>query len=296
MKQLFTALLLICVGFVCTAAGVFEQVPAASSAICTINVAEVLKRPEVNKVLNTREALEGQLEFAKKAGCDIRDINSAVIVIWDDNRTAVLLKLNKTIDVAAAVKKFQNAEKSMVGKVAYYAINSGSVSQLSGDLVAFASPEDMPSFLAAAKGMPENLKVLAAKLAGNDAPISWMVFGGKNINFSGNASYGFAGKDKKDHIIAADIVFRKEKNAQQFAMMAPMYSGMFSGMFFGNDPELGAEVVKNFRVSDSGKTVRMSIYLPAALVDRITVYAQDQGAKQLKNIENSAFPATTKEQ
>jgi hypothetical protein len=75
-----------------------------------------------------------------------------------------------------------------------------------------------------------------------------------------------------------------------------MYSGMFSGMIFGNDPELGAEVVKNFRVSDSGKTVSMSIYLPAALVDKITVYAQDQAVKQLKTIDNTPAPATTKEQ
>ena len=62
-------------------------------------------------------------------------------------------------------------------------------------------------------------------------------------------------------------------------------------MFFGADPNLGADVVKNFRVSDSGKTVKLSIYLPAALVDRITVYAKDQGQKQLKQIEPSALPA-----
>ena len=296
MKQLFTALLLICFCFVCSASGVFEQVPADSNVVCKINVAEVLKRPEVNKVLNTKEALEGQLEFAKNAGCSIKDIECAVIVMWQDNRTAVLLKLNKSISVEAAVKKFQSADKKLVGKAAYYAINSGAVSQLSGDLVAFASPEDMPVFLAAAKGIPENLKTLAAKFAGKNAPIAWMVFGGKGIKFSGNASYGFTGRNNNDHIIASDIVFRKEKNAQQFAMMAPMYSGMFSGMLFGNAPELGAEVVKHFNVNISGKTVSLSMHLPAALVDKITVYAQDQGVKQLQKVENSASPAIRKEQ
>ena len=296
MKQLFTALLLICVCVVCSAAGVFEQVPASSSTICAVNVAELLRRPEVNKVLNTKEALEGQLEFASKAGCNITDIESAVIAIWEENRTAVLLKLNKSIDVEAAVKKFQSAEKKSVGEAVYYVINSGTISQLSGDLVVFASPQDMASFLSAPKGIPENLKTLAAKFIARNTPVAWMVFGGKSLKFSGNASYGFSGKDNNDHVIMSEIIFRKEKNAQQFAMMAPMYSGMFSGLLFGQNPELGAEVVKQFRVSNSGKTVILSINLPAALVDKVTEYAQVQGEKQLKNAVPLLDPATRKEQ
>ena len=295
MKKFFTAVLLVIICFVCSASGVFEQVPADSSVICRFDIGAVLVRPEVNKMLNTRESLETQLEFAKKAGCSISDITEAVIAIWGDNRTAVLLKLNKNVDVDAAVKKFQAADKKLAGKAAYYAINSGAVSQIAGDVVVFASPEDMTAFLASAKGLPAQLKQLSAGFDAPKAPIAWMVFGGKGIKFSGSASYNFAGKNGLDHVISADIVFRKEKEAQQFAALAPMYSGMFSGMLFGADPNLGAEVVKNFRVSDFGKTVRLSIYLPAALVDRITAYAQVQGPKQLKQIEPSTLPATTKE-
>lgn len=295
MKKFFTAILLVTVCFICNGSGVFEQVPADSSVICRINVSDVLARPEVNKVLNTKEALETQLEFAQKAGCSISDITEAVIAIWGDNRTAVLLKLNKSVDVDAAVKKFQTAEKKLAGKAAYYAINSGAVSQISGDLVAFASPEDMTAFLASPKGIPASLKELSTKFAAQSAPVAWMVFGGKGIKFSGSASYGFSGKGNNDHVISADIVFRKEKEAQQFAAIAPMYSGMFSGLLFGSDPNLGADVVRNFRVNNFGKTVRMSIYLPASLVDKITVYAQNQGQKQLNRIEPSVSTSTTKE-
>ena len=284
MKKLFFAIVvaLTCVFTIVNAGDLMSFVPADSQAVIKVDASAVFSRPEAAKVLNDPAAVAKQLEFSAKAGCSLKDLKTAVIAVGNTGNGVILLEMAKKIDVAAGLKNLQaKVAESKVGKYTIYQNDMRSaICQVSDNVIMAGSPEDVKCALTEKRGISSAMQELFSKIAvkNGDAAMAVMVFdAGKSLK--GSASYII--RKNNDHFIAGTLKFANREEAKQMSAMMPMYAGMFSGMFFGQNPELGAKVIKNFKVETSGSDVVLSINIPVALVDEISTYAAEQGKRTI---------------
>ena len=277
MKKLLFAIALV-VAAVCSsvfAGDIADYVSADSAAVVRVDAAALLNHPEVMKAINSSEALAKQLEFSAKAGCNIKDLQEAVISVGMFGDGTLALRLSKKIVIADALKKFgDDFEQIKVDKYSIFVRDSrAAVCQFADDVVVFGSVEDLKKFVAAKRGIPEALKeFIPAKEKLAPVFAAYAVDGLK-----GNASCNFSGKDKKDLLIYAEFVFKKAKEAKQFVAMLPMYTGMISGMIFADAPELAEKVMQAFKVSVVGNKVIVTLNISAALADEIASMLNELG-------------------
>ena len=257
------------------AGDISEYVSADSSVVVRVDVAALLNHPVLMNVINSSEALAKQLEFSQKAGCNIKDLQKAVISVGTCGDGTLALRLSKKIVIADALKKFGDDFKQIeAGKYQIFARDSrAAVCQFADDVIVFGSVDDLKKFVSAKRAIPEALKEFFPA-NGKFAPVftAYAVDG-----FKGNASCSFSGKDKKDLLFAAEFVFKNAKEAKKFAAMFPMYAGMFSSMIFADAQELGAKVMQAFKFSTSGNKVTVTLDISAALVDEIASMLDELG-------------------
>lgn len=279
MKKLLFAIALAVSAVFTTASAVnmFDYVPADSAAAVRIDVDALLKRPEVINALNTPEAKAKQLEFSAKTGCNIKDLQKAVIAVGDAGSGTLVLQLSKNIDLAKALKSLgdESGETRVANVVIYFKDPRTAICQLSANVIAFGAVDDLKALISGKRGVPAALKDLLPE-NGVFPPVFTAFYTGQ---IKGKASCEFAGKDQKDLLFTSVISFGKAKEAQQFVSMLPMYAGMFSSILFSSAPELGAKVVNALKYDVSAGKVSIRLLIDSELADGIGSMINEMGRK-----------------
>ena len=286
MKKLLPVFVVACiVTFNVFAGNIFDYVPAGSSAVGRVDMAVLLNCPEVKKALGDPESLAKQAEFAAKTGCNIRDISDVVICVGQKSDAVMLVQLTKAIDVASALEKYgSKAAVIPAGRFRVLKIDSkAAVCQLDSKTAAFGSSKDLVEFCKSVFGIPAELKAQISAFKNNKNTLCWLAFSEPQSGMGCVLSLGFSGKDNRDYDFNAVFSFADEQTAAQFASVTPMYAGMFSGMIFSAKPELGAEILKQLKITPAGNTIRLNLAVSAELADKIATYAKSSDVKKMLN-------------
>ena len=267
------------------AGDIFKYVPSGSIAVGRVDLKVLYSRPEVQKALNDADLTAKQAEFAAKTGCSIKDVSEAVVCINEKSKAILLIRLNKNIDAAAALNNYKKSFKVVpAGKFRILQIeNDAALCQLDSSTVALGSPADLAILGNTAFGMPESIKKYAGGVENKKDTLCWLIFCQPGSAASCMFSLNFSGSSKQDYDFNAEFIFADAKDAAQFAAMVPMYAGMFSGMFFSARPELGAEIMKNLRVTQPGNSLKINLNVPSALADKILAYSRSEDVKKMLN-------------
>ena len=279
MKKLFAAIVLLLTAVVSSASadGIFEYVPADSRVVINVDASALLTRPAVSEVLNSKEAMAKQLKFSEIAGCDIKDLQKAVVAAGDTGKGVVIFSLSKKIDVPAALKKSGVifTPEQVGGKTIYARDKRSAVCQMADNVVIFGAPDDLKALINGKCGIPADLSGYLSGQKGT-SPV-WAAFTADNLR--GFASLNFAGKEQTDILFAANIEVSRAEDVPQVAAMVQMYAAMFSGIAFSGAPELGEKMVKSLQVNTQGKTITLSLLIPAALAEEVAGYVNECGRK-----------------
>ena len=208
MKKLFFAIVF-AVSAVFTAAiagNMFDWVAYDSQAVIRFDAAELLKRPEAVNFLNSSEAMAKQLAFSSKTGCDIKDLQKAVLCSGGNGKGTLVLKFGKKIDLPAALKGLgADFATSKTGKYTIYTRDErSSVCQLADDLIAFGAQSDLKALITEKRGLPAEFAKFAP--ANGSYPPVWAAFDIEGV--TGTASCTFTGKDNLDQLLSAGLIFK----------------------------------------------------------------------------------------
>jgi len=275
-----------------------------------IDVGRLLKHPALGSVLADQDAAKANADL-EQMGLSLQHI-SGIAVFSDGKLNGLMIRftpgcgIRERLDASPHGEGFSVAAMQVNGRRIYRVSSAGrnesGYCTFVGDDLLLCSEEQqtLDKYFALAKLPKKSAEKFAAEAGTvvlwgfwrNDEPAPTPREGEpvEGRVESMTASLDFAGEKKSDIVISTDIHCNTANYAAMLGMMIPGYLSVGSGIAFADAPELGEELLKNFKSSPKGNTLRLSLRLSERIVDHLTRFS----TRMVKDQINP--PAAGKEQ
>ena len=266
-----------------------KYLPAKSAGFGLVDVARLAKHPEIKAALEDPESVEA----FKTLGIKHQDVLEIAGYYVDDDLKGAVVRiadggaLKAQLDASPMLKSGENsvviAAMEFNGIRAYRCSLEGKneaifASFVAADVLAFADSEtELEAYLKSPKLDGSQAYPHAAKVA------LWGVWNNPDVKkdskdgqlLSVEATLDLVGEEQQDVVIAAILNCDRSEYASQLGMMIPGYAQMGAAMAFQKKPELGSELLGNFRCNVKDFEVHLSLFLPKELLDKLETFITD---------------------
>ena len=276
-----------------------KYLPAKSAGLGILEVAKLARHPEIKAALEDPESV-GAFQALGIAPQDVRDIAGFYV---DDDLKGVVVRvadggaLKTKLDASPMIKTgdtaVQIAAMEQNGIRSYRCNVQGKneavfAAFVAADVLAFADSEtELEAYLKAPKFDGSREFPNAAKVA------VWGIYNNPELKkdskdgqlVSVEATLDVVGKERQDVVVAAILNCDRDEYAAQLGMMIPGFVSMGCGAIFGDNPELGQQLLDKFKTKVNGKSLKLSLRITPEIAKFLSEFAS-KAAKESTSAED----------
>lgn len=267
----------------------------ATVAAVEINVEQLLKHPEVEKLLNDPEKVRQRQELEKNTGVRLQDFKKVFIQINGSGDARVLLNVDKALNIeqlfARTGVKFSKLD--IAGKKVLKLtdpLQTGKQVELltlAPGMILAGETGDIAAYMKTGRGNAKELAAFAGTVPAAPVRVAF-------VNLFKNAqgktddpqklflTFDFAGKQQKDIAFKLNLFCGTPEGAQMLTAMVPFYLNMGLAFIFGSDPDLNREVSGCIKVKAEANVVRCTFYIPEKLGEKIGGHFEKNADKLIR--------------
>ena len=303
MKNCFIAIALFLTGVLAAAdAAVLRFAPDSTVAVVGIELAGLMKHPDVISTLNEPENKARRQEIEKSVGVKLSDFEKFSVLVNARGEAIVLAEMNAGLNIEQIfLRNKLQFKKFKIGACDVLQLTKPvkngkiiEVATLAPGVILAGEKGDIAKYFAQKRGkVASGLRQVVTTVPAH-VPF-WLAFVNivkcpdRKINDPQSLflTFDFAGKNKRDYALTLVLDCAGEQGAQIMQGMVPMYVNM--GISMGiNDPALAAEVAGCIKAKVSGRRVIVSALMSEALGQKIGSYFKANASRFLPGKQQAA--------